>query len=421
MANEILVCENISKRYRIRPTVGTGWHRNRRVLVDDIAQFTKVLRGKKRDENFVSFWALKDVSFTAQTGDVIGVIGSNGAGKSTLLKILSRVTEPTSGRAVITGRVGSLLEVGTGFHSELTGRENIFISGSIIGMSRAEIKKKFDEIVAFSGVEKFLDTPVKRFSSGMEVRLAFSVAVHLNPQLLLVDEVLSVGDASFQQKSMSKIQEVSRNGGVILFVSHNMTTVASLCNKAIVLERGNVTYELGGTAGAIEHYLNAAKQNQLSRKSGGEYHGKTSRVTINQFDVQDGNGFGVQQLVSGLPARFVIDYEISPSLSLDDVGFVVLVKTLNGEVIANLSSPKGRSNSGVQSHKGKVGCLINNFPLSPGTISMTLLVEHKGDVLDVIEDIFVCEVLRNGQPEERGFQHHKGWVEIDNEWQAFSS
>ncbi len=183
--------------------------------------------------------------FEARQGDVIGIIGRNGAGKSTLLKLLSRVTEPTSGRAIIYGRVGSLLEVGTGFHSELTGRENIFISGAIIGMSRAEIKRKFDEIVAFSEVEKFLDTPVKRFSSGMEVRLAFSVAAHLNPQVLLVDEVLSVGDASFQQKSLNKIKEVSKNGGTILFVSHNMTTVASSCNQGLVLEQGKVVFPLG--------------------------------------------------------------------------------------------------------------------------------------------------------------------------------
>lgn len=416
MTELIIKCENLSKQYRIRPTKGMGWRRNQRVLVDDLAQFTNIFRGKKRNNNKVSFWALKDVTFEAHRGDILGVIGSNGAGKSTLLKLLSRVTEPSYGRAIINGRVGSLLEVGTGFHSELTGRENIFISGAIIGMSRAEIKSKFDEIVAFSGVEKFLDTPVKRFSSGMEVRLAFSVAAHLHPELLLVDEVLSVGDAAFQQKSLAKIKEVSDNGGVILFVSHNMTTIASLCNKAIVLDHGNVIYELGNVPGAIEYYLNFAKQTQLKHKAESKFTQKSTLVKINDFNLIDANGITLDTLTSGSSVDFMIDYEIDPSVNLEDIGFTILIKTLNNDVIANLSSFKEVGTFGLKNASDQVCCSIEHLPLAPGTVTMSLVVERKGEVLEMIEDVFVGEVDRGGHMREHILKERQGWVEIEHEW-----
>lgn len=205
------------------------------------------------------FWALNDVNFEIEQGDRVGIIGRNGAGKSTLLKILSRITEPTKGSIKICGRVASLLEVGTGFHPELTGRENIFLNGAILGMGRNEIKRKFDEIVDFSGVEKFLDTPVKRYSSGMYVRLAFAVAAHLEPEILIVDEVLAVGDAEFQKKCLGKMKEVSgTEGRTVLFVSHNMAAVKTLCNKGIVLSKGTKSFE--GTAGEAVNFYQAAGQ-----------------------------------------------------------------------------------------------------------------------------------------------------------------
>jgi lipopolysaccharide transport system ATP-binding protein len=200
------------------------------------------------------FWALKDVSFKVRQGDVLGIIGRNGAGKSTLLKILSRITEPTKGRVRIKGRVASLLEVGTGFHPELTGRENVFLNGGILGMRRAEIKAKFDEIVAFAGVEKFLDTPVKRYSSGMYMRLAFAVAAHLQPEILIVDEVLAVGDAEFQKKCLGKMHDVATGGRTVLFVSHNMQAVSALCNRCLFLRVGSLAYE-GSVKETIELYL----------------------------------------------------------------------------------------------------------------------------------------------------------------------
>ena len=200
------------------------------------------------------FWALKDVSFEIKQGEVVGIIGRNGAGKSTLLKILSRITEQTEGRVEITGRVASLLEVGTGFHPELTGRENVFLNGAILGMSRSEIRRKFDEIVAFAEVEKFLDTPVKRYSSGMYVRLAFAVAAHLEPEILIVDEVLAVGDASFQKKCLGKIQDVSKGGRTVLFVSHNMAVVNNLCHRAILFAEGELV-KTGKTSAVVDAYV----------------------------------------------------------------------------------------------------------------------------------------------------------------------
>ena len=254
----IITVENLSKKYII-------WHQRQESyssLRDVIASGAKrILRnlitpsGKgSGDPLLEEFWALKDVSFEIQEGDRVGIIGRNGAGKSTLLKVLSRITEPTAGRVKINGRVASLLEVGTGFHPELTGRENIYLNGAILGMSKVEIRKKFDEIVAFAEVERFLDTPVKRYSSGMYVRLAFAVAAHLEPEILIIDEVLAVGDAQFQKKCMGKMEEAEKDGRTILFVSHNMRAVQALCNKAICLNNGQLVRQ-GNTQFVVNEYV----------------------------------------------------------------------------------------------------------------------------------------------------------------------
>jgi lipopolysaccharide transport system ATP-binding protein len=246
-----LKVENLSKEYMIG---------GRTVQADTLRELvTSVFRpsalrgpgaGNSRE---VRFWALKDISFEVVPGEVVGIIGRNGAGKSTLLKILSRITEPTIGRAELSGRVSSLLEVGTGFHPELTGRENVFLNGALLGMSRREISKKFDEIVAFSEIERFIDTPVKRYSSGMYVRLAFAVAAHLEPEILIVDEVLAVGDASFQKKCVGKMEDVGREGRTILFVSHNLGAIKALCARAIVLQNGELLFD-GDVFGAVSKY-----------------------------------------------------------------------------------------------------------------------------------------------------------------------
>ena len=256
--SSVISVENLSKRYIIGHQKQERYTTLRDVLANGAKRFTDKLlhpfAAPQNDATHEEFWALKDVSFDIQQGDRVGIIGRNGAGKSTLLKILSRITEPTSGQIKIRGRVASLLEVGTGFHPELTGRENIFLNGAILGMSKAEIKKKFDEIVAFAEIEKFLDTPVKRYSSGMYVRLAFAVAAHLEPEILIVDEVLAVGDAQFQKKCMGKMEDVGKEGRTILFVSHNMAAVKTLCSKGIVLNKGQVVFQ-GGVGEAVDQYM----------------------------------------------------------------------------------------------------------------------------------------------------------------------
>ncbi len=260
MSDSVITVENLSKRYVIghQGNKGDGLrHRVEAALRNPFQWLQKRKREKAaaREE----FWALKDVSFEIKQGEVVGFIGRNGAGKSTLLKVLSRITEPTSGRISITGRVASLLEVGTGFHPELTGRENVFLNGAILGMSKAEIKRKFDEIVAFAEIEKFLDTPVKRYSSGMYVRLAFAVAAHLEPEILIVDEVLAVGDAEFQKKCMGKMQDVSKGGRTILFVSHSISAITKLCRKCAILKSGKLI-KFGPTDEVIPHYLSSGQQ-----------------------------------------------------------------------------------------------------------------------------------------------------------------
>jgi lipopolysaccharide transport system ATP-binding protein len=255
MSSAAIIAENLGKKYLLQHQ---QQGRQYKALRDVIAGKAKaVLPGsvsKKQGPAVEEFWALRDVSFQINHGDVVGIIGRNGAGKSTLLKLLSRITEPTTGSIRLRGRVASLLEVGTGFHPELTGRENIFLNGTILGMSKAEIKRKFDDIVAFAEVEKFLDTPVKRYSSGMYVRLAFAVAAHLEPEILIVDEVLAVGDASFQKKCLGKMQDVSKGGRTVLFVSHNMGAVASLCKTGFWMQQGRLV-KTGGARQIVDEYL----------------------------------------------------------------------------------------------------------------------------------------------------------------------
>src|SRR5260221_5345834 len=262
-SDTMISVEDVGKLYTLRhKSSGERYTTLRDVITRGAAASLRAFSGKLRNRGPVpsgdsaeDFWAIKDASFTVEQGDVVGIIGRNGAGKSTLLKILSRITEPTVGRIRIKGRVASLLEVGTGFHPELSGRENIFLNGAILGMSRAETKAKFDEIVAFASVEQFLDTPVKRYSSGMYVRLAFAVAAHLEPEILIVDEVLAVGDAEFQKKCLGKMHDVATGGRTVLFVSHNMQAVRNLCQRAILLNRGQLVLH-GGVDECVTAYEN---------------------------------------------------------------------------------------------------------------------------------------------------------------------
>lgn len=269
MTDKVIEIQNLSKRYLIQGNKRTYGLR-RENLSDRFGELSffggDATKKKWKNKHSQEVWALRDVSFDVKTGDSIGVIGNNGAGKSTLLKIISRITAPTSGKIRLTGRVGSLLEVGTGFHNELTGRENIYLNGSVLGMGRGEIDRKFDEIVAFSEIDTYLDTPVKYYSSGMRMRLAFSVAAHLEPEILLIDEVLSVGDIAFQKKSVSKMNSVVKDGRTVLFVSHNLAAVRSLCQQAVHIEHGKVKH-LGEVESVLKRYIEEGEERVRSTES----------------------------------------------------------------------------------------------------------------------------------------------------------
>jgi lipopolysaccharide transport system ATP-binding protein len=323
------------------------------------------------------FWALRDVSFQLQQGEVVGVIGRNGAGKSTLLKILSRITRPTTGAVEIVGRVGSLLEVGTGFHPELTGRENIFLNGAIIGMLRREIQAKFDEIVAFAEVERFLDTPVKYYSSGMYMRLAFAVAAHLEPDVLIVDEVLAVGDAAFQKKCMGKMSDVTSRGNTVLFVSHNMGAVSRLCQHAIWLDNGNLV-DMGPTGAIVPRYLleNTSENGQCAWPEGTalagvrelKFHGATLRNAAGEI---------AANIDVRLPFTLTIDYRIHERLGQCRVGF--MLNTPDGTVLfeaydSDQPENQGRREIGTYS----IRCEIPGNLLLPGRYTLSLVAGSPG-------------------------------------------
>lgn len=350
-------------------------------------------RSPLTDSSHEDFWALKDVSFEIKQGESVGVIGRNGAGKSTLLKILSRITEPTTGRVGIKGRVASLLEVGTGFHPELTGRENIFLNGAIMGMAKAEIKRKFDEIVAFAEVEKFLDTPVKRYSSGMYVRLAFAVAAHLEPEILIVDEVLAVGDAQFQKKCLGKMGDVAKGGRTVLFVSHNMTAIQTLCSRAIYLNYGMVVYS-GNTQIVINEYL--SKGLNIGTEKSWPYIDNASgndNIRIHAIRVIADNG---EQSIFTIKTAIRLEFEYS--LFLDNILFYVgvHVRTISGECAFVTASSPAVTSSG----RYKTACYIPGDLLNSGTYTLHVFYVRDGcNVLFEIEAPVFFEIHDVDRPE----------------------
>ena len=302
-SNSIIKVDNLGKQYRLG--VDTAPYSTVREVVMDTLK--SPLRSLRRNGSDPTIWALRDVSFEIQTGEIVGIIGRNGAGKSTLLKILSRITEPTIGRVQLFGRVASLLEVGTGFHPELTGRENIYLNGSILGMSKKEIESKFDEIVAFAEIEKFIDTPVKRYSSGMYVRLAFAVAAHLEPEILVVDEVLAVGDYAFQQKCLDKMQDVSTHGRTVLIVSHNMGAISRLCQRCILLDKGTVL-TMGKPSTVIEAYVAGGAQNRAEYRQPSSF---DKDINLRRVAVIDEHGEVRNEVGYDDVLRLLVEYEVN--------------------------------------------------------------------------------------------------------------
>jgi len=383
MSNTVISIENLSKAYRLGQ-IGTGtlsrdinvWWAKARGKPNPMLKIGEKEHGNRDGE---TIWALKDVNFTVERGKALGIIGRNGAGKSTLLKILSRVTAPTSGHARVKGRIASLLEVGTGFHPDLTGRENIYLNGAILGMTKQEVRRKLDEIVAFAEIAQFLDTPVKRYSSGMYVRLAFAVAAHLDPEILVVDEVLAVGDAGFQKKCLGKMGDVTKEGRTVLFVSHNMGAIQNLCSRVLLFDRGELALT-GETRNVVDHYLKTSYQDQTidlnnCRRSGsGDLH-------VTSFHLESLDGQKQMSAVSGEPVIFVIGYEnYSKTLRKVSVGFSI--HTSNEVSLSIYYSHYSNFYFDDLSPHGEFRCMIPEFPFSPGNYLVGFRVIANGIELD---------------------------------------
>jgi len=376
----IIKVEDLSKLYYLGGS-GAAYSTLRETVMDLARRPLRYLRG---NSNTQILWALKDVSFEVAPGDVIGIIGRNGAGKSTLLKVLSRIAEPTTGRVELYGRVASLLEVGTGFHPELSGRENIFLNGSILGMTRKEIETKFDEIVAFAEVEKFMDTPVKRYSSGMYVRLAFAVAAHLEPEILIVDEVLAVGDAAFQKKCLGRMRDVASTGRTVIFVSHNMAAVSSLCSKAMVLWEGKVEYPLGSVEGAIQQYLSQVHKitkTKLADRTDRQGNGK---VRIKDFVTCDKQGNELEYLATGQEVDFRIYYS-SNEANLQNVSVAIGISSNSLGFVSMLSNQVAGDTFESIARDGYFTCKIKKLPLAPGSYTANLTIRANDVILDWIQ------------------------------------
>ena len=388
--------ENLSKCYRIGHAARRGSYRTlRESLMDGASSAIRRLKGGSADGTTEEFWALKGVDFEVQSGEVVGVIGRNGAGKSTLLKILSRITEPTEGRVRIRGRVGSLLEVGTGFHPELSGRENIYLNGAILGMSRREIARNFDEIVAFAEVERFLDTPVKRYSSGMYVRLAFAVAAFLQPEILIVDEVLSVGDASFQKKCLGKMGDVSRSGRTILFVSHNMAAIEALCDRCLLLSSGEVVSD-ATTDLVLADYSRLGNQSASCQVDLTAHPGRssTSRIVMRRVTTRHNSDEPVCSV--RMDEGLSVDVEYDARGERPNVVLGIVIKTVTGAALFGVNN---RFIPGFDFRKapgsGAVSCRMPRLPLMPGLYTIDLYFGDEVRDIDVVEDAIQIEVTES--------------------------
>ena len=425
MTDIAIRAEGLGKQYSIGKR--ERYRTLRDTLADTVSAPVRWLRsavtgaGRSTSEPRETLWALKDVSFDVPRGSVLGVIGRNGAGKSTLLKLLSRITEPTEGHAEIRGRVGSLLEVGTGFHPELTGRENVFLNGAILGMRRAEIARKFDEIVAFAEVDKFVDTPVKHYSSGMYMRLAFAVAAHLEPEILIVDEVLAVGDAKFQKKCLGKMGDVAREGRTILFVSHSMASVASLCHEGLMLDQGTVVCH-GPVLSVIDRYAqsltDAGQRVTFSPKPG-----TASASDVRFVDASIVNGSGVPSSQFAHGDEVAIEFTTRAGPAADDQLYAVTIRTSTGVPVLHLMADNGITHKPTRHHGNAfVRCTLPRCSLYPGTYTVSLWAgstpyresDYRADALTFH--------VNQGALLEIGFDlgWHHGLVQVDSRWDVIA-
>lgn len=384
--------DGLSKSYRLG-TSSAGYGRLTESLQDGVMRLVRRSDSVPRHEEI---WALKDVSFEVEEGEMVGVIGQNGAGKTTLLKLLSRITEPTQGRAEVNGRVGSLLEVGTGFHLELTGRENIWLSGAILGMRKREIQRKFDEIVDFSGIDRFIDTPVKRYSSGMHVRLAFSVAAHLQPEILLIDEVLAVGDQAFQKKCLGKMDEVTHEGRTVLFVSHHMGPIRSLCPRAIWLRNGQIAAE-GPTEDVVDSYLDSMLSTEKPKHTGNAT-GQRNLVEIERVRLLDAAGRPASRFPYG--ADISVEISFSARERVEKPNFWVGIGSERSIFSAiNLLDDAGPA---YIEGRGKLVCTFRDVPLLPRFYNVFMGVGEESAVSDLVPAHIATHLEIVGNAEEIG-------------------
>ncbi len=417
MSDTVIRVENLGKKYLIRHEQRERYTALRDVMTNNVKRFGRKLLSpftfhhSPFTESKEEFWALKDVSFEVNHGDKLGIIGRNGAGKTTLLKLLSRITEPTTGRITIKGRVASLLEVGTGFHPELTGRENIFLNGAILGMSKAEIKRKFDEIVAFSEVERFLDTPVKRYSSGMYVRLAFAVAAHLEPEILIVDEVLAVGDAQFQKKCLGKMGDVAKEGRTVLFVSHNMAAVKQLCTKAVLLTSGILSYSDYSNE-TISHYMQNILKTDLTNYDSYKHINGDRRAEIVRLKVNDclntEAAFSIYDKV-----KISIEYKINSSIN--ELEFFILIYSIDGDVQLSFLQKDSISPINPKGQEGEIDLYFTNY-LAPGKYLVSAGIFDKTrvfvDWVEYVNSFVVDQTFSDGRP----FDNRLGKVLFVGKW-----
>lgn len=418
MSESIISVSKLSKAYHLDKR-GDKADGLRHLLECAVRRPLGMLRGVLDDAGSKKslFWALKDLDLEVERGGMVGIIGRNGAGKSTLLKLLSRITEPTSGSIRLRGRVASLLEVGTGFHPELTGRENIFLNGAILGMSRREIKNRFDEIVDFSEVERFLDTPVKRYSSGMYVRLAFAVAAHLEPEILIVDEVLAVGDAEFQKKCVGKMEDASsREGRTVLLVSHQLPLIQNLCTRCVLLDQGQIIAD-GPTTDVIGAYMShGASLVKVALNKREDRAGK-GRVKVVGIAMRDAEGNVIREAIAGSEVRLCVEYVTRGGMTIENCVFCLEIHKDARSYIALSTALVDRQKLVVNGH-GRVDFHIPKWPLMEGTYHINTYVGSNGVMEDYIEDAVSIDVI-DGDFHGSGKLRHEGWrdmVLVDHSW-----
>jgi lipopolysaccharide transport system ATP-binding protein len=412
--------ENVSKRYALGAQAAGDLNLTetaRRLAKGTFEKFRALLRPGSQLDDTNSFWAVRDVSFEVQPGEAVGVIGRNGAGKSTLLKLISRITEPTNGRIEIRGRIGSLLEVGTGFHPELTGRENVYMNGSVLGMSRREITAKFDRIVEFSEIGKFLDTPVKRYSSGMYVRLAFGVAAHLEPEILIVDEVLAVGDSNFQKRCLDRMMELVRSGRTVLFVSHNMQQIPNLCQRAIMLDRGRIV-ESGSARAVTQLYLDRLLQDTRTGDLREKPRTGDGRAKFVRAGLVDGEGRPVSVFTSG--DDLVLHMDVDSSEDLPDANILVTVQNLYGTRL--ITGWSDESHFPIHLRRGRQGfeCRMKNVKIRPANsilVSLKLALANT-TLIDSVENAIVYDVVGDARTQHLYANTDLGVFDCDTEWKT---